>query len=519
MAFIKEGSDGTASPLNNTTYTANTAFGSGSQIGTTGWYCLFNGTTHSSGVTVTNLSPCKTYRVMVCEYSGSPGSEIYNPSAAEGNPRNVQTSGSGGVIPTEGLVGYWPFNGNANDESGNGNNGTVYGATLIADRFGNNSAAYGFNGSTNYIDIPNSASLSSSTVNNTTICAWVNNLSTGGEYFYLGINYATSSYELYDGDTIQSSNRNWLGVGGKWYDLKSTISTNIDTWYFITSVFDYSNLVIKLYINGIYNNQLTCPLMGKPPAPHVEIGRNPWPESYVNGHIDDVRIYNRALTATEIQALYHEGEQTPLTVTSPNGGERWKVGDIHPITWTSCGVDNVKIEYSINNGTNWTTIINETPASVGSYSWTVPNTPSELCLVKITSTTDGTIFDQSDAVFAIYKETIPQIIVTSPNGDERWKVGDIHQITWTSSSVANIKIEYSIDNGTFWATIVESTAAAPGSYPWTIPNTPSESCLLKITSTTDGTIFDQSDTVFTIYKGTIPEIIVTAPNGGERWKG
>ena len=47
-------------------------------------------------------------------------------------------------VPTNGLVGYWPFNGNANDESGNGNNGTVNGATLAADRFGNGNKAYDF---------------------------------------------------------------------------------------------------------------------------------------------------------------------------------------------------------------------------------------------------------------------------------------------------------------------------------------------------------------------------------------
>ena len=55
-------------------------------------------------------------------------------------------------VPTNGLVGYWPFNGNANDESGNGNNGTVNGATLTSDRFGNANGAYSFNGSSE-IDI------------------------------------------------------------------------------------------------------------------------------------------------------------------------------------------------------------------------------------------------------------------------------------------------------------------------------------------------------------------------------
>lgn len=49
-------------------------------------------------------------------------------------------------VPTNGLVGWWPFNGNANDESGNGNNGTVNGATLTQDRIGTNSSAYNFDG-------------------------------------------------------------------------------------------------------------------------------------------------------------------------------------------------------------------------------------------------------------------------------------------------------------------------------------------------------------------------------------
>ena len=54
-------------------------------------------------------------------------------------------------IPTSGLVGWWPFNGNANDESGNGNNGMVNGATLTSDRFGNTNSAYNFNGMNDFI--------------------------------------------------------------------------------------------------------------------------------------------------------------------------------------------------------------------------------------------------------------------------------------------------------------------------------------------------------------------------------
>ena len=62
-------------------------------------------------------------------------------------------------VPTNGLVGYWPFNGNANDVSGNGNNGTVNGATLTTDRFGNANSAYSFDGVDDFINKNNWSSL------------------------------------------------------------------------------------------------------------------------------------------------------------------------------------------------------------------------------------------------------------------------------------------------------------------------------------------------------------------------
>jgi hypothetical protein len=58
-------------------------------------------------------------------------------------------------VPTNGLVGYWPFNGNANDESGNGNNGTVTSASLRTDRLGNTTGCYEFTSSSSKIDLGN----------------------------------------------------------------------------------------------------------------------------------------------------------------------------------------------------------------------------------------------------------------------------------------------------------------------------------------------------------------------------
>ena len=62
-------------------------------------------------------------------------------------------------VPSNGLIGWWPFNGNANDESGNGNNGSVNGATLSIDRFGNANRAYSFDGITNEIIVPHNNAL------------------------------------------------------------------------------------------------------------------------------------------------------------------------------------------------------------------------------------------------------------------------------------------------------------------------------------------------------------------------
>ena len=89
-------------------------------------------------------------------------------------------------VPTNGLVGYWPFIGNANDESGNENNDIVNGATLTADRFGNTDKAYSFDGQNDYITIPHSNSLNfDGFTSNYSICFWLKTTSSypGSRYF------------------------------------------------------------------------------------------------------------------------------------------------------------------------------------------------------------------------------------------------------------------------------------------------------------------------------------------------
>ena len=95
-----------------------------------------------------------------------------------------------------------------------------------------------------------------------------------------------------------------------------------------------------------------------------------------------------------------------ITVTSPNGGENWQVASSQDITWNSDGTSGtVSLEYSVDNGSNWSTIISSTTDD-GVHPWTIPDNPSDLCLVRV-SDTDGAPEDVSDAVFTISSANTP----------------------------------------------------------------------------------------------------------------
>jgi hypothetical protein len=187
-----------------------------------------------------------------------------------------------------------------------------------------------------------------------------------------------------------------------------------------------------------------------------------------------------------------------LTVLTPNGGENLETGSEYNITWTVVDLNNVIIEYSVNNGATWL-YIDKVPADNGNYAWTVPGTPSEMCLVRVTGAdSDENPSDVSDDVFTIFDPSQASIEVFTPNGGESLSVGEEYYITWASSGISIVKIEYSIDNGDEWI-FIEAVSAIGGRYTWTVPDTPSDSCLIRISgndSPEDPS--DMSDSVFSI---------------------
>ena len=116
----------------------------------------------------------------------------------------------------------------------------------------------------------------------------------------------------------------------------------------------------------------------------------------------DCRRYVSAITNPPVRTL---------TVTSPNGGESWSGGNSRAITWASSNVSNVKLEYTLNNGTSWTVIASSVAASTGSYTWAVPNTASTQARVRATDALNGTPVDTSDGVFTITSSAPAKVIL------------------------------------------------------------------------------------------------------------
>jgi hypothetical protein len=218
----------------------------------------------------------------------------------------------------DGLVAYYPFNGNANDESGNGNNGTVTGATLTADRNGSADKAYSFDGVNDDIRV---GSLSGNPRNQMTISAWVYNLdsSTGRRTIIRkdsinGANpivigpvrkmdwglYLSDDKKIYF-DVFPESG---AGQSGTQHSLSSPTldSAPFDQWSHIIAVYD--GVKMHLYLNGGKMAEKNATGLITNGSFSFNIGSIDRVHEFANGSLDDIRIYNRALSAGEVKALY-----------------------------------------------------------------------------------------------------------------------------------------------------------------------------------------------------------------------
>lgn len=215
-------------------------------------------------------------------------------------------------VPSNGLVGWWPFDGNADDLSSNQNNGTVYGCSSTPDRFGVDDNAFSFNGSSDYIEVQDDVTLD---VQNVTISAWYN-----------AINYGLPS-QLEQGHIV--SKREPSGWGSSFQlalisindnGIWATYTLGANAWVdysplliseWIHVVYTHDNDSAKLFIDGVKVNSvyasggLTTNSLPMWFGARPNAGGN---SSFLQGSLDDIGIWNRALTQSEITSLYQSEE-------------------------------------------------------------------------------------------------------------------------------------------------------------------------------------------------------------------
>jgi hypothetical protein len=236
--------------------------------------------------------------------------KLFSENSSNNTPPIVDSTALGMII-------YYPLNNGVGDQSENGRNGTAFNLTATTDRKGKANSAYLFDGSTSYISIPDSPPLRLNN-NNFTISIWVK---------VMGYDAGKSSYII--SKKTSAANDGWgtalsgnaapgnIGINGIAYFTPGesnpiagcTQKLALGTWYMLTVTYDSKSSDMKFYVNGILNF-----ITGSIVTPNATtnavmyIGRdNPATTgsgSFFNGALDDIRIYNRALSAEQIRLLY-----------------------------------------------------------------------------------------------------------------------------------------------------------------------------------------------------------------------
>ena len=272
--------------------------------------------------TISGLTAGKTYYVRA--YATNSDGTFY------GSQVTFNTLTSSLTVPTDGLIAYYPFNGNANDESGNGVNATNYNASLTNDRFGNIDKAYSFDGNSGseryiYSNIGKTLTLSFSVwfKTGTPVTMYPTILAYGSNN-RLDITM-NGNHSAYVTENSMGVVRSSSVVGEAFTSVVTSQVKYIDNnWHHLVAMF-VPNDSIYLFIDNFFIAK-SAYLPNSPTDDLLYIGRqindntgSVMHESHFNGSIDDIRIYNRKLSYNEIEQLYNEGSREEKSLIDYDG--------------------------------------------------------------------------------------------------------------------------------------------------------------------------------------------------------
>jgi surface protein len=285
-----------------------------------------------------------------------------------------------------GLIGYWPLSGNTNDISGNQHNAIAHGAVMSVDRKNIPGTCYYFNGIDAYMEVPHDSSLNFNQAYS--VAFWVkNNNPYGGWYGCINKDNWNQNTGLVS--FIVNANYTWVASGGSG---NITMPLTTGAWTFICMV--NSHDTAKLFANGVQVAQSIIPisncnsslLFG---ARHANDGTGK--TNFLHGYLDDIGMWNRAISQEEVSQLYHFGNPTLA----------WSTGDT-------------------------TSSINVTPTQTTTYYCTVSNGISS-CTDSVTVTVNP--LPQNPISQDTITACADSVMVTAASGYShyQWNTGDTTQ--------------------------------------------------------------------------------------------
>jgi hypothetical protein len=294
------------------------------------------------------------------------------------------------IYPHPGLVGWWRFDEGsgtaAGDSSGNGNNGTLQGSPLPSWVTGIFGTALQFDGLQNHVDVPSSASLNPSS--QFTLVAWVN-IPSGATATYMSVVAKESTYYLRACAPASDSAKLclWYGNGTSW---KSGVGANVDLrgtgWRNLVGVCNGSSLFI--YLDGVLQGTATMAASVGPNTNPAVIGYRQSGNEYFNGTMDNVQIYNRALSAGEIQAAFQKGPDFSPNLTAKIPKSTTQV--IVTLSWRGTGSINATVTSPSQNYTE-----DQIPVYAKTTYSTTSDNPSMLNVKRLSISVTALTADQS----------------------------------------------------------------------------------------------------------------------------
>jgi transcription termination factor NusB len=407
------------------------------------------------------------------------------------------------------LVAWYPFNGNANDESGNNLNLQIYGPSLSSDRFNNPNESFIFDGVQNSAEYLKLSDINTLKNNEFTYSVWFNSLEfypetpTTDPYDYNNLNLqglislnSDNDWDIGPALSLKLKNSSnsiirvtsWSNTNtsapNKTSSSNLNASVEINKWYHL--VYTYYNGNGKVYVNGVlketfsstidYNLQNDLIIGGQRNGTNMDVMGG------FNGKIDDIGIWSKALTQEEVIQIYNDSTAPTVTLTDTDSDNNVSNSDVVTITASFSESMSATPTLSLTGIVSDTQMSATASDSVWTYTWTVSTSVSSATATVSGTDLSGNAYSGTDSITFIIDNIAPTVSLTDTDSDNLVSNSDVVTITATFSESMTATPTLSLSGITSNAQMSATTSDTVWTYTWTVSTSVSSA-----TATVSGT--------------------------------